>query len=31
MVGMVAGGIAHRGYMQLPWVICIIFGCAAAG
>jgi membrane protein DedA with SNARE-associated domain len=28
MVGMVAGGLAHRGYLQLPWVICIIFGCA---
>jgi len=28
MVGMIAGGLAHRGYMQLPWVICIIFGCA---
>jgi membrane protein DedA with SNARE-associated domain len=28
MVGMIAGGLAHRGYMQLGWVICIIFGCA---
>jgi membrane protein DedA with SNARE-associated domain len=28
VVGMIAGGLAHRGYMQLPWVICIIFGCA---
>src|SRR5512137_579319 len=28
MVGMVAGGLAHRGYLQLPWVICVIFGCA---
>jgi membrane protein DedA with SNARE-associated domain len=28
MVGMIAGGLAHRGYMQMPWVVCIIFGCA---
>jgi membrane protein DedA with SNARE-associated domain len=28
MVGMIAGGLAHRGYMQLSWVICTIFGCA---
>lgn len=28
MVGMIAGGLAHSGYMQLPWVICVIFGCA---
>jgi membrane protein DedA with SNARE-associated domain len=28
MVGMIAGGLSHRGYMQLPWVICVIFGCA---
>ena len=28
VVGMIAGGLAHRGYMQLPWVICVIFGCA---
>lgn len=28
MVGMIAGGLAHRGYMQLAWVIGIIFGCA---
>lgn len=28
MVGIIAGGLAHRGYMQLTWVICIIFGCA---
>lgn len=28
VVGMIAGGLAHRGYMQLPWVICTIFGCS---
>ena len=28
VVGMVAGGLAHRGYLQLPWVICVIFGCS---
>ena len=28
MVGMIAGGLAHRGYMQLPWVIAVIFSCA---
>ncbi|MBK5274199.1 MAG: DedA family protein [Desulfuromonadales bacterium] len=28
MVGMIAGGLAHRGYMQLQWVICVIFACA---
>ncbi len=27
-VGMVAGGLAHRGYLQLSWVIAVIFGCA---
>ena len=26
--GMIAGGLAHSGYLQLPWVIAIIFGCA---
>lgn len=28
MVGMIAGGLAHRGYLQLQWVIAIIFCCA---
>jgi membrane protein DedA with SNARE-associated domain len=28
VVGMIAGGLAHRGYMQLGWVILVIFGCA---
>ncbi len=28
MVGMVAGSLANSGYMQLPWVICVIFCCA---
>jgi len=28
MVGMIAGGLAHSGYLQLQWVICVIFGCA---
>jgi membrane protein DedA with SNARE-associated domain len=28
VVGMIAGGLAHRGYMQLPWVVGTIFGCA---
>ena len=27
-VGMVAGGLAHSGYLQLQWVIAIIFVCA---
>jgi membrane protein DedA with SNARE-associated domain len=27
-VGMIAGGLAHRGYLQLEWVIAIIFCCA---
>jgi membrane protein DedA with SNARE-associated domain len=27
-IGMFAGGLAHRGYLQLHWVIAIIFGCA---
>ncbi len=27
-VGMIAGGLANRGYLQLAWVIGIIFGCA---
>lgn len=28
IVGMIAGGLAHSGYMQLPWVIAVIFSCA---
>jgi membrane protein DedA with SNARE-associated domain len=27
-VGVIAGGLAHRGYLQLPWVIGIVFACA---
>lgn len=27
-VGMFAGGLAYRGYLHLPWVITVIFGCA---
>ena len=27
-VGMIAGGLAHRGYLQLPWVIATVYCCA---
>ncbi len=29
-VGVIAGGLAHRGYLRLSWVIAIVFCCAFA-